>query len=211
MLFWDYPQAKQVWIAQHTAGVWCPGGETILKPDAIYGPLPPTGIQRVIIPPNQNASIWFDLYTDTPVSDDCTSYPSSTSRADVEILHVLPTATPFPDEYFLIDDLPPRSIDSQGVQSYETALGEFILLTWSQPQSPVYLAVQKSQTDEPVIYGPLPRTSALKVCPSSGTIYTLYAGGKPGEVEGKSISIHQSPSTFQQWPSTFVPCWDYPN
>jgi hypothetical protein len=208
VLFWDVPQAAQVWIVQQTMGVWCPG-DSVLKQDAIYGPLPPTGVQRVTIAPQQAASLWFDLYTDTSPPSACEqAQPSSTARVDVSLVQPVLSPTPFPAEYFLVNDYPLRSIDNQGIEYYDTPLGEYILLTWSQRAKPVYLEVQPSGTEPPLIYGPLPSTSALKVCPGSGTRYTLYAGGQPGEVAGTTIHIYQSPSAFQYWVADFVPCWE---
>ncbi len=210
VLFWDIPGVVQVWIAQQTMGVWCPDNLT-LKPDAVYGPFSPTGYQRVTIPPDQTLSLWFDLYADGNPPPECGQSARSTFlRADVSLYHVEPTSTLLPAEFFLIGTQSPRSTDEQGTLYYETAYGEFIMLNWSQMNAPVYIEVIERDSEQPVLYGPLPRTSALKVCPGDGTRYTLYAGGLPGTVAGQTISVYQSPSAFQYLPSSFVTCWQYP-
>jgi len=182
-LTWNAPFATRIWIEQF-------GGDKPLcneiyqQPDVVHGPLDRANSMQIALPAEYTRSISFEIFIDSYIPFSCSDsrwYSRDIPRIDVQILQNSYVET------FTADT------GRQGAGSYAAVPGSAVTLQWSvHDTDEVYITDQRTAE----IVGPLPAVGTVEVCPRSGSnTYTLYAGGKPGELPGVDLYIWVSPST----------------
>jgi hypothetical protein len=213
ILVWSAPLVSQVWIETRTSRLqMCPGTAEFPTQES-FGPLPAEGALRYQLPADETEYVRFELYVDNYGPFQCGQSDAPLRGLSVQSVSAWvtgddPTATPLPNEYFIAGSSDSPQLGQSII--VQANYGEFVTLSWKSRSSPVYIQALSPNQEQLATYGPLPSTGQLQLCAEDGSSFTLYAAGKPGEVQGKTIGISQyiSPSTSMQlFQSGFVPCW----
>lgn len=214
ILVWSAPLVSQVWIEARTSRMqMCPGTAEFPTQES-FGPLPTEGALRYRLPADETEYVQFDLYVDNYSPYECgQSAPSIRGASGQSVVAWVtgddPTATPLPNEYFIVGSSNSPELGESII--VQTNYSGFVTLSWQSRSSPVYIQALTPALEQMALYGPLPSTGQLQLCAQDGSSFTLYAGGTPGEVQGRTIGISQyiSPSTSMQlFRSGYVPCWE---
>lgn len=215
ILVWSAPLVSQVWIEARTSRLQMCIGTAEFPTQESFGPLPSEGALRYQLPTDETEYVRFELYVDNYGPYQCGQSDAplrgpSIQSASAWVTGDDPTATLLPNEYFIAGSSNSPELGQSII--VQTNYGEFVTLAWKSQSSPVYIQALTPGLEQMALYGPLPSTGRLQLCAQDGSSFTLFAAGKPGEVQGKTIGISQyiSPSTSMQlFQSGFVPCWDH--
>jgi hypothetical protein len=179
---WNTPFASRIWIEQHN-GDKLSCDNLYHEPDVVHGPLDRANSMLITLSTEYTSSIWFEVFIDSYIPFTCSDsrwISADIPRIDVQILH-----NPHV-EYFTADT------GRQSASSYAAEPGSWVTLRWSvHDTDEIYI----TEPGESEMHGPLPAIGTIEVCPRGSGSYTLYAGGKPGEVPGVDLFIWVSPST----------------